>query len=361
VQTLARALSSRGHAVQVVGLSDKNEEFWDGSIKVTMLQSSGIRFIGNLISRLRLRSWLTSQARRGLIDIVEVPDYLGLLPFGIPGCPVIVRLHISTTAIYREANLKIPKGINFYESRTLSSNPSWIGVSQYILDSTKEIFGLIPKYEAKIYNPVPSVPPEIPDIQDLPDKFILYAGQVSRRKGAVVLAEAAKELLPNRPDLHLFYVGGEIVQPGMKSINEQTREILGPKLSERVHFIGWVERERVLSYMKKAAVFAFPSKLEALGLVVLEAMQCGTPVVCTSMPPGTELVEDGVTGLLADPTLPRDFAEKMARILDDTAFAARLSANAKKSIAARFSLGKCINETEVFYQACVERESTGAK
>jgi glycosyltransferase involved in cell wall biosynthesis len=361
VQTVARALASRGHAVRVVGLGDTAEETSDGSIKVTTLRSSGIRFIGNLISRLRLRNWLAKEAKKGGIDIIEVPDYLGLLPFRVRGCPAVVRLHISTTAIYREAGLKIPKGISFYERRTLSCNPQWIGVSQYILDSTKEIFGFKPSREAKIYNPVSTVPLEISGIGEMPEKFILYAGQVSRRKGALVLAEAAKELLRERSDLHLIYVGGEIVQPGVRSIKDQTQEMLGPSLMERVHFLGWMERGKVLSYMKKATVFAFPSKLEALGLVVLEAMQCGTPVVCTSAPPGPEIVEDNVTGLLADPNSPRDFLEKMRRIVDDSVLAARLSENAMRHVVEKFSLEKCVGQTEAFYRECLGDLSLGAE
>ena len=105
--------------------------------------------------------------------------------------------------------------------------------------------------------------------------------------------------------------------------------------------------------MNRAKVFAFPSNLEALPLVVLEAMTCGVPVVCTSLPPGPEIIEDGMTGLLADPSSPSDFAKKIERVLNDPEIACRIVENARKVVAERFSLERCISETERFYEECV--------
>jgi glycosyltransferase involved in cell wall biosynthesis len=356
VQTLARALSVRGHQVQIVGIGKGAEKTADGPIQITMLRASRLRFVGNLLSRLKLRAWLSDGVQRREIELIEVPDYLGLLPFGVRGCPTIVRLHMTTTAIYLQAGLKKPRGIFFCERMTLKTNTHWIGVSQYILDFTQELFRITPTKRIRIYNPVPMAPEVLPTIADLPGKYILYAGQVSKSKGALVLAEAVRTLLAERPELHLVYVGGEIIRLNVSSIQVQTMRIMGPELAARVHFVGRVDKEKVLSYMKRAAVFAFPSKLEALGLVVLEAMACGVPVVCTSMPPGPEMVEDEMTGLLADPDSPADFARQMARILDDPSLAKKLATNAKQLLRVRFSLEGCVNETESFYRECLAEE-----
>jgi glycosyltransferase involved in cell wall biosynthesis len=357
VQTIARAFSALGHKVTVVGLGGATEESRDGEIRIVSLAGSKTRFIGNLISRLRLRKWLYSEAKAGNIDVIEVPDYLGLLPFGARGCCTVVRLHVSTTAICLQAGLKIPRGITFYERRTLLANSNWVGVSQYILDSTKEIFGVSPQRSVRIYNPVPSAPTQLPDVPGLPENFVLYAGQISKRKGALVLAEAGRELLANRPELHLVYVGGEVLLPGARSIAEQAKDIVGPALAARVHFLGRVNREQVLTCMRRAKVYAFPSSLEALPLVVLEAMSCGLPVVCTSAPPGPEIIEDGVSGLLADPANPKDFSKQIGRLLDDPSLANRLADSGRRAIAERFTLERCISETLGFYKECIHHRN----
>jgi glycosyltransferase involved in cell wall biosynthesis len=355
VHTVAQGLLQKGHQVTVVGFGESGREEMDEGIRVVTLLESKIRYLGNLISRLRLRRWLTLQAERGQLDIVEVPDYMGVLPFRLRGCAVVIRLHVSSTSISLQAGRKVSAGISRYERRTLAANTNWIGVSNYVLDLTHTTFGLSAKRSAMIYNPVPTVPSHLPEMPELPARFVLYAGQISRRKGALVLAEAARDFIASHPDVHLVYVGGEIPQHGDRPISELIRETVGPELNGRVHILGHLNREKVLACMTRAAVFAFPSCLEALPLVVLEAMKCGVPVVCTTYPPGPEIVEDGVNGLLADPTSPRDFSEKITRLLGDSALAHRLAVNARQTVIERFSLERCLDETERFYEKCLVR------
>src|SRR5579864_3429629 len=83
---------------------------------------TGLRWAGNLITRLRLRSWLAARVRERAIDLVEVPDYPGFLPFAVPGCATVVRLHQSSTVSHRLAGLKMSAGVRFYEKRTLAAN-----------------------------------------------------------------------------------------------------------------------------------------------------------------------------------------------------------------------------------------------
>ena len=84
-------------------------------------------------------------------------------------------------------------------------------------------------------------------------------------------------------------------------------------------------------------------------------MSAGVPVVFTSNPPGPEMIENGVSGLLADPASPRDFAEKASAILDNPALAARLATQARKRVAERFSLEQCLQATEHFYEECLRQ------
>jgi glycosyltransferase involved in cell wall biosynthesis len=354
VSTLAKGLVTRGHNVIVVGLGEAAGERSDGDIRVITLRANKTRFVGSVISRFRLWHFLSLQARASKINLIEVPEYLGLLPLRVGNCCTVVRLHLSTTAIYRQAGLRIPRTISFYERRTLRANPDWIGVSQYILESTKDIFRISPQLAVQIYNPVPCAPDRIPEMPGLPEHFVLYAGTLSKRKGALALAEAARFFLAHHPFVHLVYVGAETVQPGIGPIFKQVQQIVGPGLAPRVHFLGRVDRERVLACMKRARVFVFPSALEALPLVMLEAMSCGVPLVCTSLPPGPEIIEDGVNGFLADPNHPTELGVAVDRLLDDPSLAAGLAAKARRTVTERFSLERCIDETEVFYQQCLQ-------
>lgn len=353
VESVTHGLAERGHPITVISLGNEQSIENVGPIRVINLLADRRPLIGNLINRLRLRKCLSRLANDGEIDLVETPDYMGLLPFGLKTCPVVVRLHITDTSIKQAAGMDESPGIQWYERRNLAVNGNWIGVSKYIFDLTRNTFSIDPKFSAVIYNPVPTAPTKFFSIENLPADYILYAGALSHRKGAQLLAEAVKPLLEDFPELHLVYAGMATDENGRLATDE-IREILGTT-DKRVLFLGRVPRETVMGLMKRARVFAFPSRLEALGIVVLEAMSSGVPVVCTSYPPGPEMVEDEVTGILACPYSPHEFREAIRRILTDPALAATLADNAKRSVNERFTLKECVDLTEEFYEACVER------
>jgi glycosyltransferase involved in cell wall biosynthesis len=246
-----------------------------------------------------------------------------------------------------------PRGLFLYERHTLAANSNWIGVSQYVMQLTHSIFHLAPHRARIIYNFLPTTPPGQPEIPDLPSDFILYAGLVCHRKGAPLLAEAVRDILKRYPALHLVYVGGMFNHEG-RPVSEIIREILGPQLTNRVHFLGHLGRDATLACMRRAKLLAFPSKLESFGLVVIEAMSCGIPVVYTKDPPGPEIIDDGITGLLADPHSAEDFRAKIETLLNDPDLCSRLGRNAQQTVATRFSLTECVSSTENFYRECLE-------
>jgi glycosyltransferase involved in cell wall biosynthesis len=91
--------------------------------------------------------------------------------------------------------------------------------------------------------------------------------------------------------------------------------------------------------------------------VPVEAMLLGTPVVYTSSTFGPEAVEDGVTGLLANPNDPDDIAEKTLTVLRDPAAAAARAANALTVARTRFSVEECVNRSVAFYARVLAQHS----
>ena len=105
----------------------------------------------------------------------------------------------------------------------------------------------------------------------------------------------------------------------------------GLGLGERIHFLGWVDPERVPEHLAAADVFIGPSRrdrdgsLEAQGLVFLEAMLAGTPVVATRLGGVVDFVSDGQTGLLVKENAPDEISEAVMRLVADPALRQRLS------------------------------------
>lgn len=346
--TIAHALVDSGHEVTILGYGKDHGERNDHCVKVVILTESKIRGLAWFINRWRLYLWLKRRVCAAEMDILEIPEYQGMLPFKFPWCPVVVRLHGSG----RRANISA----RILEKQTLKLHIKWIGVSNWIMQETQEKYNIMPKNAEIIYNPVDvHIKTQVNIPVDLPENFVLYAGTVSDRKGAFVLAEAAREFLSHYPDLHLVYVGGLNVENGQRA-DQTIHNILGEKFRSRVHFTGRVDHDIVLSCMSRAKVFAFPSKLEAFSLVPLEAMSCGVPVIYSKLHSGPEAIDDEVTGLLADPNNPDDVAAKVLRILDNPELGVKMSKNARYAVKERFSLEKCVDSTLKFYrQSLMER------
>jgi len=111
-----------------------------------------------------------------------------------------------------------------------------------------------------------------------------------------------------------------------------------PSLPGTVHVPFTEDAEAVTAYLQAADVYAHPARAENLPLSVIEAMACGTPVVATRVGGIPELIEDGVTGLLAEPGDASGLARAIATLLGDPALRARLSEAALATVPVRYTL-----------------------
>jgi glycosyltransferase involved in cell wall biosynthesis len=357
VHIIAHAMKKRGHSVTVIGLGQEDQDRDDNGVRVVTLARTAIRGVSSLVDRWRLRQWLIHAVREGRVDLVEVPDYEGMLPFPFHACPVVVRLHLTGTAIALHGGQRPSRGRSLCESYTLGWRRHWIAVSQYVLGLTTETFGLKPNTAIVIPNPA-LLPPENPedDRLELPDNFILYAGTVCERKGAYTLAQAARRFLQIYSDVHLVYAGAIISDRGIPA-DQCIREIVGPVLSPRVHFLGRVRHAVVGACMHRARLFAFPSTLEAFPLVAVEAMLSGLPIVVSDSGPFPEFVRNGETGLLVSPQDSAALSAAVESLLESPALSCSLGRNAAHDMKARFSVEHCACATEECYSRLISSKS----
>src|SRR5438094_10556768 len=97
------------------------------------------------------------------------------------------------------------------------------------------------------------------------------------------------------------------------------RLALSMGVADRVRFLGRISDNRLPEVYAACDVFVLPSvsRLEAFGIVALEAMATGKPVIVADIPGVREMIEDGRDGLLTDTVNPRDLADKIRRLLAD--------------------------------------------
>jgi phosphatidylinositol alpha-mannosyltransferase len=142
-------------------------------------------------------------------------------------------------------------------------------------------------------------------------RYILFVGRFEERKGLPVLLEAFAGLKARRPDLHLVVVG----KGDRQALYEEW--IAYNRLSD-VHFAGYVSDDELPAYYQHAAAFCAPNTgNESFGMILLEAMAAGRPVVASNIEGFAAVVTHGVEGLLVPPRDPGALATALDQLLDD--------------------------------------------
>jgi glycosyltransferase involved in cell wall biosynthesis len=164
---------------------------------------------------------------------------------------------------------------------------------------------------------------------------VVYLGRISEEKGLDSLVEAAGLVLERVPDAR-FVAAGSPFTPDDLVFAEQVRhriEELG--LSEIFEMAGYVDDVRAL--LDEASVLVLPSRREALGIALLEAMSLERPVVAFDVGGPREVISNGDNGFLVKPADIEGLAEAIVRILKDDDLAGRLGKAARQTVLARFS------------------------
>ncbi len=156
---------------------------------------------------------------------------------------------------------------------------------------------------------------------------VLYLGNLVREKGVFVLLEAARRC----QEVQFVFAGNWF------RANDETaaKQIAG----RNVQFIGPVTGDAKWQALSNADILAFPTfyYYETMGLVILEAMQCGLPVIATRHASIPEMVQDGVHGLLVNEQDADDLADTILRLASDPGLRARLGAAGRQRFASFYT------------------------
>ena len=175
--------------------------------------------------------------------------------------------------------------------------------------------------------------------------LLLFVGRLDHRKNIDFLFDVLNRL-PLQLRAELVVVGEG---PARSQLIEQAAE---RGVSRRVHFAGKLPFDEVARWYAASDVFCFPSQIETQGLVLVEAMAAGLPVVALESPTSEETVEDGINGLLA-PGDPGAFAERIHSLLDRPEMAEELRKAGLKEAAA-FSNEALTAKLIGYYEALVK-------
>jgi len=178
--------------------------------------------------------------------------------------------------------------------------------------------------------------------------LVLFVGRLRHYKGVHVLL-AALARLP--AEVQALIAGSGPLETQLRAQAQQ----LG--VANRAHFLGTLDDDAVTALYHAADVFVLPStnRAETFGIVQLEAMACGKPVICTELGTGTSYVnQHGVTGLVIPPNDPSALAEAIQSLLAQPELRARMGAASQARVAREFSNDAMLRQMLAFYQEALD-------
>ncbi len=187
---------------------------------------------------------------------------------------------------------------------------------------------------------------------NLPDSFIMYVGSLSPRKNISRLLEAFSLIKTKIPHV--------IVLTGSKSWKDASvyRTMKKLNLDDRVRQLGYVEQEDMPALYNLASAYIYPSLYEGFGLPILEAMQCGCPVVASNATSIPEVA--GEAAILINPLDTKAIADAIYNVLTDSTLRDKLVSSGFQQ-AKKFSWNCCANiMLETIRCSSAKRESASA-
>ncbi len=179
-----------------------------------------------------------------------------------------------------------------------------------------------------------------------PGTKLLFVGRLDPRKGFAVAVGAFARLGAARPEVRLVVVGDGPERAALQALPADVRS--------RVTMMGTVPNVNLPPYEAACDVYLGPAiGGESFGVVLVEAMAAGIPVVASDVPGYDEVVRDGVDGLLVPPDDPAALATATARVLDDPGLARHLRA-AGRERAATFDWSVIVERIEALYRRALE-------
>lgn len=374
-QTRVKALGllAQGHEVEVLTAGEETGPALatrqDDGVTVHALRPPGGAFALHSTAAYWLGyTWSVLTALRNLgeqrlLDVIDFPDYAaeGLAyqldrPEEDPTA-VVVHLH-GSLAMFSEqigwppADDPLLRIGTFMEDTSVETADGLLAASHSIAELTSARLEIAPDLidvvagavDSDIFTPAPADRTRAPKL--------LFVGNLVPNKGVATVLEAFIRLAGEHPELTLELAGSADADVADELRGRAERAGLG----HRVTVLGFVEHSDLPGLYRSADVFAAPSRYEGgLGLVYLEAMACGLPVVATAAGGAAEAIEDGETGLLLERGDVEETTAAIGALLRDPAQRARMGAAGRERVCAHYTPERYAAKVSSAYERAIER------
>ena len=369
---LAHGLAEKGHQVHVIAQSmDVDKEYMDGNVfvhriahKICFRYKGSFKEFGyRLEYSFGVNGKIRELIRRYGIDIVEGPNLSGetFIYSLAKKTPLVTRLHTHFSEVINFVGWN--KGFDFKFSCKIED--AVIDRSDLVTCSTRKHSELIAWETGYGLDDIRIIPLGINLLNRETGRqgrnclSVLFVGRLEKRKGIQVLLKAIPAVIESFPDV-IFNIAGRdtfvskdfVSFDGAyeESFKERILKDFPKKYLSNVNFCGYVDTGQLAGMYESCDIFVAPSLYESFGLIYLEAMSHGKPVIGCGVGGVPEVIEDGITGLLVPPEDHGALAKAISTLLMDKGLRESLGANGRKSAIEKFSRDLMVERTIEAYK-----------
>ena len=366
VHDLSHRLIKDGHEVTVVTYKEGNVQDFedDKGVKVYRVNNYMINPNNFIDWIMQLNFNLISKAtelinKEGPFDVIHAHDWLVAYAaktlkdsFKIP---VVSTIHATESGRNSGIHDETQRYINDTEWMLTYESTEVIVNSNFMKSELQRLFGLpfekinvIPNgVNLNLYNGVERDYNFRRQYAADNEKIILYVGRLVYEKGIQNLIAAIPKVLNNYHDSKLIIAG----KGGM--IDELRDEVRRLNIENKVYFTGYLNLTQVTKMYKCADVAVFPSTYEPFGVVALEGMLSGTPVVVSDVGGLNEIVEHRVNGMKSYAGNPNSIADSILELLFNPELCANVAKAAKAKVKSQYNWNKIAQDTHFIYQKAI--------
>lgn len=366
VHDLSHRLIKDGHEVTVVTYKEGNVEDFedDNGVKVYRVNNYMINPNNFIDWIMQLNFNLISKAteiinKEGPFDVIHAHDWL--VAYAAKTLkdsfktPIIATIHATEAGRNSGIHDEVQRYINDTEWMLTYESTEVIVNSNYMKSELQRLFGLpyekinvVPNgVNLNLYNGVEKDYNFRRQYAADNEKIILFVGRLVYEKGIQNLIAAMPKVLNGYHDSKLIIAG----KGGM--IDELRDEVRRLNIENKVYFTGYLNLNQVTKMYKCADVAVFPSTYEPFGVVALEGMLSGTPVVVSDVGGLNEIVQHRENGMKSYAGNPNSIADSILELLYNPGLGAEVSRAAKAKVKAQYNWNKIAQDTHFIYQKAI--------
>lgn len=360
---LSKALADLGHSV-IIFTSKKSLE--DGRTRVNsdLFENLEIKTFDSLMdfNEAPIVPFMLPALAKTDLEIIHAHEYFqpcsfyGALAAKLQRIPLMLTQH----GYYHPENLTKRIGVRFseisYGQFVLRSAKKIIAIARSTKDFLTRIIGIkeeridvIPTgVDTVCFSPNTPIRKNIIPQRLMSREVILFAGRLVEYKGVDILIRAFKGVSEEFPDAELCILG--------QGSEEENLRRLASKLDvqNKITWINYVPHHLMNQLYAVSTVFVLPSRVEPLGIVLLEAIASGKPVVATKVGGIPDIISNGVNGVLVRPNSAKDFENGLRMVLENDQLAKRLGRQGRLLAESAFSWRVIAERIALLYKKSME-------